>query len=138
MTQRPDRHYKWIGHYLDHWSKFHILFPLMHKSASEVAWNLESKVFSYIGLPRILQSDNGREFVNSLVAQLVKDWPEEVTIVNGRPRHPQSQGAVEKANGTVEALLAVRIHEFSGDDAPWTSWLPFIQCRLLLVTRTMF
>jgi transposase InsO family protein len=91
MRHRPDHSYHWIGHYMDHWSKMHVLFPLMQKSANEVALNLASKVFAYFGPPKILQSDNGREFVNTIVHKLVEDWPGEVTIVNGRARHPQSQ-----------------------------------------------
>ena len=42
-------------------------WPLMRKSAVEVAVGLTTKVFSYLGLPKILQSDNGREFVNEIV-----------------------------------------------------------------------
>jgi len=74
---------------MDHWSKFHVLFALQRKSSKEVAWNLATKVFAYLGLPKILQSDNGREFTSTLIAILVRNWPGEVTIVNGRPRHPQ-------------------------------------------------
>ena len=33
----------------------------MHKSAHEVALNLQERVFSVVGVPRILHSDNGRE-----------------------------------------------------------------------------
>lgn len=73
---------------MDHWSKVHVLFPLMQKCAEEVALNLVTKVFSYFGLPRILQSDNGREFVNAILRKVVEDWPGEVAMVNGRARHP--------------------------------------------------
>ena len=71
MRHRPDGEYHWIGHYMDHWSKFHILFPLMHKSAHEVGYRLQENVFSYIGVPKILHSDNGREFVNNIVHSVV-------------------------------------------------------------------
>ena len=47
---------------MDHWSKFHVLFALQRTIGTEVAWNLATKVFAYLGLPKILQSDNGREF----------------------------------------------------------------------------
>ena len=59
MRHRPDGPYNWIGHYMDHWSKFHVLFALQRKSGTEVAWNLATKVIAYLGLPKILQSDNG-------------------------------------------------------------------------------
>ena len=60
-------HYNYIAHYMDHWSKFHVMWPLMRKSAVEVAVGLATKVFPFLGFPKILQSDNGREFVNEIV-----------------------------------------------------------------------
>ena len=87
-----------------------MLFTLVHKSADEVALNLTSKVFAHFGPPKILQFDNGREFVNTLVNKLVEDWPGEITIVNGRVRYPQSQGVVERTNAKVEKMLACHFH----------------------------
>jgi len=72
MRHMPD---KYIAHNIDHWSKFHVLWPLMNKSAIEVASGLVHKVFPYLGLPKILQSDNGREFVNDVIRQIPKSWP---------------------------------------------------------------
>ena len=106
---------------MDHWSKFHILFPLMHKSAQEVALNLQDRVFSVVGVPRILHSDNGREFVNNIVHTVTKEWPGDVVIVNGRPRNPKCQGLVEQGNHMVEKLLGARLYEYEGTDKPpWT------------------
>ena len=130
IRHRPDGLYNWIGHYMDHWSKTHVLFSLMHKSAEEVAYNLQSKVFAYFGLPKILLSDNGREFVNVIVQKLVEDWPGEITMINGRPRHPQSQGLIEKGNATVKDMLACKL--YSETQANWTTWLPEIQCKFQL------
>ena len=131
MRHRPDGPYHWIGHFMDHWSKLHVLFPLMHKSAVEVAVSLSSKVFAYTiyGLPKILQSDNGREFVNCVIHELIEDWPGEVTIISGCPRHPQSQGLIERGNAKVEEMLACRFHDKKPTTA-WTTWLPQIQCKL--------
>ena len=113
---------------MDHWSKFHVLFALQRKIGTEVAWNLATKVFAYLGLPKILQSDNGREFTSTLINELVKNWPGYTTIVNGRPRHPQSQGLVEKGNAKVEEVLACHFHENKTNHC-WTDWLHEIQCK---------
>ena len=132
MRHRPDGTFKWIGHYMDHWSKFHVLFALNRKSAAEVAMNLQNQIFSYLGTPKILHSDNGREFVNDIISSIVKEWPGEVTIVNGRPRNPQCQGLIEQGNGTVEKLLGVRLVDAEVDESdfpPWSEWLPLIQCK---------
>ena len=53
------------------------------------------------GPPLILQHDNGREFVNNVIARLKNLWLD-IVIVRGRPRHPQTQGSVERANQDVE------------------------------------
>ena len=124
----PDDEYNYIAHYMDHWSKFHVLWPLMRKSAIKVATGLVHKVFPYFGLPKILQSGNGREFVNEVIREVLKSWPREVTKINGRPRHSQSQGLVEKGNHLVEIQAMKCEHKDSGI-APWTDWLPRIQCK---------
>ena len=133
MRHKPDGTFKWIGHYMEHWAKFHILFALMRKSAAEVALNLQDHVFAILGIPQILNSDDGREFVNEIIHSIVKEWPGQITIVNGRPRNPKCQGLVEWGNHMVEKLLVARLHEYKGDDQPtWTEWLPFIQCNYVL------
>ena len=138
MRHRPDGVYNWIGHFMDHWTKIQVLFPQMEKSAAEVALNLSSKVFAYFGPPKILQSDNWREFVNSVVKKLIEEWPGEITIINGRVRHPQSQDLVERGNAKVEEMLASRFHaqrdqqQSQSQDSQqnqWTMWLPEIQCQ---------
>lgn len=63
-----------------------------------------SMIFLTWGAPSILQSDNGREFVAAIIDALVAIWPS-CKIVHGRPRHPQSQGSVERANADVENML---------------------------------
>ena len=75
--------------YMDHWSKIHVMFPLK-KCAEEVALSLMTKVFCYFVPPQIIQSDNGREFVNAIIHRVVEEWPREVTTVNGQTHHPQS------------------------------------------------
>ena len=130
MLHRPDGTFKWIGHYMDYWTKFHILFALMRKSAAEVALNLQNHVFVILGILRILHSDNGREFVNEIIHSIVKECPGQITIANGRPSNPKCQGLVEQGNHMVEKLLGACLHEYKGDDQlTWTEWLPFIQCK---------
>ena len=95
MWHDSDGPYNWIGHFMDNFSKFHVLFPLENKRGQTVATALRQYVFSYFGLPYILQSDNAREFENSILEDLVELWPGETKIISGRARHPQSQGLVK-------------------------------------------
>lgn len=130
MRHRPDGPYNWIGHFMDHWSKIHVLFPLMAKSAAEVALNLSTKVFAYFGPPKILHSDNEKEFVNSIITKLLEEWSGEITVITGRVQHPQSQGLVERSNAKVEEMLACRFHQQGEtEQLPWTLWLSQIQCE---------
>lgn len=117
LQARPDGDYRFIMVYQvcnfceylfhlklkDHLTKYVILNPLTRKTAAEVAKQL-LKIFSDFGAPRILQSDNGKEFANAIVRELVRLWPE-TRIVHGKPRHSQSQGSVERANRDVMVSL---------------------------------
>ena len=86
MRSTPDGEFKWIGHAIDCFTKFHILFPLKSKEAEEIADNMATCIFSYFGMPYLLQSDYGCEFVNSVMTDLLQSWEG-----LGRPHHPQSQ-----------------------------------------------
>jgi transposase InsO family protein len=73
-----------------------ILNALERKTASSVAEKL-IKIFADFGSPRILQSDNGKEFANQIVKEVCRQW-KDIKIVHGKPRHSQSQGSVERSN----------------------------------------
>ena len=63
MRRSPDGDYKWICHVIDHWSKFNFAFPIETKKLSQ--WHQCLK--PYFGVPKIFPSDNGKEFVNSVI-----------------------------------------------------------------------
>ena len=67
--------------------------------------------------------------MNDVIRAIVKAWPGKCTIINGRPRHPQSQGLIEQANGTVESMIRARRLEV-GENFDWPSFIPFVQCSL--------
>ena len=125
----PDEDFKWILHTTDHWSKFNLAFPLVNKGAHDVAEALEKYVFPVMGLPSTLHSDNGREFVNPVIAEILNDWPGQVQLVSGWPRHPQSQGVVEQAHYTLERMLSAEVAEQKTCKPPWSRWLPHIVCK---------
>lgn len=99
----PDN-YCFILHYQDHFSKFTVLKALHSKQTSEVSQHLYD-IFTLIGAPKILQSDNGNEFVGSPLTTMMQTFWPETQLIRGSPRHPQSQGSVEKANGDVKRML---------------------------------
>lgn len=94
MQTMPDGPYKHILNYQDHLTKFVVLRALEDKTAAGVAEQL-TDIFCLIGAPHILQSVNGREFIAEIINKLPETFPG-LTIVHGQPRHPQSQGSVER------------------------------------------
>jgi transposase InsO family protein len=116
----PDGEYNWICNVQDHFTKFCWLKPLKAKSAEEVALFLYELMGTY-GAPVILQSDNGREFRNNLAYSLQKLWPG-LKIIHGRPRHPQSQGSIERSNGDIQGILGSWMRD--NNSTNWSHALP--------------
>ena len=52
MRHIPDGQYSYIGHFMDHFSKSHVLFPWQRKTAKEVSRLLEERVLAYFGPPK--------------------------------------------------------------------------------------
>ena len=103
FQSNSDGNYKFLMVYQDHLTQFCNIRALTSKHASEVAFNL-IEVFTLFGEPHILQSDNGREFTALVISELKLMGPE-LVIVHGKPRHPQSQGSVERSNGDIQDML---------------------------------
>ena len=123
MQSQPDGDLKWILVYQDHLTKFVQLRPVTSKRAPEIAYQLLD-IFSIFGAPSILQSDNGREFVNSVITELSAMW-DGLKIVHGKPRHSQSQGSVERAKRDIEDMFMTWLQ--SNSATHWGDGLRFIQ-----------
>lgn len=123
MQSQKHNEFRFIMVYQDHLTKFVNLRPLKSKRAVEISWNL-MKIYTLFGAPAILHSDNGREFVNSIITELHKMWSE-VKIVHGKPRNSQSQGSVERANRDIEEMLSAWMEEDQSKD--WPNALDIIQ-----------
>ena len=81
-------------------------------------------IFTAFGAPCILQSDNGREFVNEIIDNLKSMWPE-LKIVPEKPRHSQSQGSVERANPDIERILTTWMQD--NNTTHWAEGIPLVQ-----------
>ena len=127
MGHDSDSPYNWIVHFKDHFSKFRVLFPMENKRGQTVATALRQHVFSYFGLPYILQADNEREFVNSILEDLVKLWPGETKIISGRARHPNHKVSSNQGNFTIERMVSAT--KETTQTNKWASWLPDFQCK---------
>jgi transposase InsO family protein len=106
---------------VDVFSGFVMLRALKDKSARTVANELFS-IFSIIGVPRILQSDNGTEFRNEVLRAL--------TTLLGVPHrfiteyNPRADGKVERLVRTVKQTIMKLLH---GATTYWPYHLSFVQ-----------
>lgn len=87
---------------VDCFSKFLWAFPLKKKEAPEVLSKLRA-LFMTEGIPTILQSDNGSEFVSDAS----RAYYERCGIIfrTGRAYKPSSQGQVERTNRTLKSAI---------------------------------
>ena len=63
-----------------------MLFALKRKTAEEVA-RCVNFVFRIFGAPAIVQADNGGEFKNKIMKDIMKGYG--VRYLHGRPYHPE-------------------------------------------------
>lgn len=84
MQLNPDGEFKFIMHYQDLHMKLSFLRSLKSERPREVAHALLD-IFTIIGVPSVLQSDNGREFSTWIVNELSDICPE-LKIVHGKPQ----------------------------------------------------
>ena len=83
--------------------------------------------FCDLGAPLILQSDNGREFKNSLLLNILNEnWPS-TKIIHGKPRHPETQGSVERANQDIKRHFTAMM--FENSDNSWVKYVRQVQYK---------
>ncbi|MGH2611541.1 MAG: hypothetical protein ACRDFB_00660, partial [Rhabdochlamydiaceae bacterium] len=82
-------------------------------------------IIAEYGPPKILQSDNGPEFVNKLISELLQMCGVEQRLIAAY--HPRANGLVERTNKEVKRLLAKLKR---GDFAHWEKYLPAVQMAL--------
>ena len=123
MAQAQDNGYRYIVHMRDHFTKFSWARAIKRKTADNVVEFLYN-IFLMFGPPVILQCDNGKEFSNTSIMKKLGDlWPK-LTILHGRPRYPQSQGMIERANSILERKIAQWMETHKKTN--WTSALGLI------------
>jgi hypothetical protein len=115
---------RWIMTVKDHSTGLVYLAALPQKKAEYVASELE-KYFGFAGFPHILHTDNGKEFIATLVVDMMMRHNPDCFLVTGRPRTPRDQGSVENANRMVKQVLMSlsRERQMQGIETNWTKIL---------------
>ena len=105
-------------------TRFVFLRPIKTKEASVIATEL-FKLFSDIGPPKIIQSDNGTEFSNSLLSSVLAILKTEHRL--STPYHPRGNGVAERTVRSVKDLLPKVLN---GKILDWDVHLPAVQLSL--------
>jgi transposase InsO family protein len=105
-------------------TRFVFLEPIPDKKAMTIAKVL-FKIFTTIGFPRILQSDNGREFVNEAVQVMTTTMGVQHRLLT--PYHPRGNGVAE--NHVKTACNIIR-KEVKDHKQQWANHVPMAQLAM--------
>ncbi|XP_014682028.1 PREDICTED: uncharacterized protein K02A2.6-like [Priapulus caudatus] len=86
----------------DYHSKYPVLYKLKDTSSAAVA-GVMSGVFSLLGPPAEIVSDNGPQFSGRPFQEMCKKWS--ITHVTSSPHYPRSNGLAERMVRTVKSML---------------------------------
>jgi hypothetical protein len=106
---------------IDVFTGFVILKPLKSTTSLQIARKLY-KVFSLMGIPKILQSDNGPEFIADILKQLISLFKINHRFIS--PYNPRCDGKVERAIGTAVGIIKKLLQ---GTERHWPEFVPFAQ-----------
>ena len=110
----------------DYFSKWPFAIPLPDQKAERIVQALKDQVFTLVGPPRRLHSDQGRNFESYILLELCKAFG--VTKSHTTPYHPMGDGLVERMNRSLLNLLRALVQTES-------DWEEHVQL-LLFVYRT--
>lgn len=119
---------RYILQIVDHKSKFRFAYVIPKKEAEYVIPQLH-ELFGIIGPPRAIQSDCGKEFINKRMVELAALWG--CDFINSSPRHPQTNGTVERSNGVLKEKI--RLWKRQNPDDDWARVLPIIVHQLNII-----
>jgi hypothetical protein len=106
----------------DHFTRWQDALALPDATAPVVADALDSRVFSYFGLPEEIHSDRGAQFEGDLMTELCGLW--KVAKTRTTAYHPQSNGVVERGNRALGDALRSLLHSYAQGQDCWDGLLP--------------
>lgn len=118
---KTDRGNRYILVVSDYFTKWTDSFAMPNMEAQTVAKILVKEVFAKLGVPRILHSDQGRQYESNLFQELCALLHIEKTRTS--PYHPQSDGMVEQFNKTLATMLSAYVNDHQTN---WDESLPYV------------
>ena len=116
---------------VDHFSKFVFLKAMREATTTNVVKFLIDQVFHNFGVPEVIHSDNGKQFVSKEFEKMINGY--QITHIRTAVYSPQSNAA-ERVNQSV--LAAIRSY-LSNDHREWDLHLPSIEIALRTSVQTV-
>jgi hypothetical protein len=120
MPKSPEGHTALLV-VIDVFTGFVILRAVINTTAEVIAKELW-EIFCILGFPKIIQSDNGSEFVNDTLRSLVKITGIEHRLISAY--NPRADGKVERSIGSVMMIIKKLLN---GTSIHWNLFVPFAQ-----------
>jgi len=118
----PSNGYKYLLTCIDRYTRWPAAIPIEDIHADTVALALINNWITYFGVPTKITTDQGTQFE----AKLFNELSQMIGAKHFRssPRHPQSNGIIERFHRTVKAAIKCQ------NDENWTKILPIIMLAL--------
>ena len=116
-TQRGNRYVLTI---CDYATRYPEAIPLPSMEAVRVAKELVN-LFSHVGIPEEILSDQGANFMSSMLQEVYLLL--NIKRIRTTPYHPQTDGLVERFNGTLKDMLRKFVSKNQKD---WDEYLPYL------------
>ena len=104
---------------VDYATRYPEAIPLSSTEASRIAKELVT-VFSRAGIPEEILSDQGANFMSMLLQEMYQLL--HIRRIRTSPYHPQTDGLVERFNGTMKGMLWKFVGRGRKD---WDDYLPY-------------
>ena len=127
--KRLNRTCSWLLHVKDHGGKLSLLVGIEAKSCAAVAQEL-LHWFRLFGPPKVLHTDNGKEFVGKEIIRIIQASWNDIRLVQGRPRTPRTQGLVERGNSVIKKMLRCLLLEKNLPLNEWTNVLDELMLKM--------
>ena len=118
MSTRGNRFIMVVADYFTKWTE---AYPLPNQTAGEVAKTFTEEFICRFGPPEVVHTDQGKNFQSQLFREVLALL--EIRQTRTCAFRPQSDGMVERANRTIEMMLAATVAK---DQRDWDARLPYV------------
>jgi hypothetical protein len=120
--------HKYILTCQDNLSKYLIPEPLINQTAEEISESIVHRIFLIYGIPNIIVTDQGSNFMSEIFKGVCKLF--RIEKLNTVAYHPESNGVLERSHKTLVTYLKSYIDSIPSD---WNRWLA-LACFMFNVT----